>query len=106
MAFYREKNQKLLFKVDSIKNVSTLSKTDGLIRCATYNMAGNLSQQPGDRKRKSPDLRTGIVLKSGAKVERILRYAFSAECAKLNSAETRKGQSHRLAPLYQYLTEI
>ena len=36
------------------KNVSTLSKTDGLIRCATYNMAGNLSQQPGDRKRKSP----------------------------------------------------
>ena len=54
MAFYREKNQKLLFKVDSIKNVSTLSKTDGLIRCATYNMAGNLCQQPGDRKRKSP----------------------------------------------------
>ena len=36
------------------KNVSTLSKTDGLIRCATYNMAENLSQQPGDRKRKSP----------------------------------------------------
>ena len=34
--------------------VSTLSKTDGLIRCATYNMAGNLCQQPGDRKRKSP----------------------------------------------------
>ena len=34
--------------------VSTLSKTDGLIRYATYNMAGNLSQQPGDRKRKSP----------------------------------------------------
>ena len=54
---------------------------------------------------KAPDLRTGIVLKSGAKVERILRYAFSAECAKLNSAETRKGQNHRLAPLYQYLTE-
>ena len=54
MAFYREKNQKLLFKVDSIKNVSTLSKTGGLIRCATYNMAGNLSQHPGDRKRKSP----------------------------------------------------
>ena len=55
---------------------------------------------------KAPDLRTGIVLKSGAKVERILRYAFSAECAKLNSAETRKGQNHRLVPLYQYLTEI
>ena len=36
------------------KNVSTLSKTDGLIRCATYNMAENLSQHPGDRKRKSP----------------------------------------------------
>ena len=36
------------------KNVSTLSKTDGLIRCATYNMAGNLCQHPGDRKRKSP----------------------------------------------------
>ena len=36
------------------KNVSTLSKTDGLIRCATYNLAGNLCQQPGDRKRKSP----------------------------------------------------
>ena len=36
------------------KNVSTLSKTDGLIRCATYNMAGKLCQQPGDRKRKSP----------------------------------------------------
>ena len=36
------------------KNVSTLSKTDGLIRCATYNMAGKLSQHPGDRKRKSP----------------------------------------------------
>ena len=34
--------------------VSTLSKNDGPIRCATYNMAGNLSQQPGDRKRKSP----------------------------------------------------
>lgn len=64
------------------KNVSTLSKTDGLIRYATYNMAGNLCQQPGDRKRKAPDLRTGIVLKSGAKVERMLRYAFSAECAK------------------------
>lgn len=42
--------------------VSTLSKTDGLIRCATYNMAGN---------GKAPDSRTGIVLKSGAKV---LRY--------------------------------
>ncbi|MEQ2509593.1 hypothetical protein AAAT87_15225, partial [Segatella sinensis] len=54
---------------------------------------------------KAPDLRTGIVLKSGAKVERILRYAFSAECAKLNSAETIEGQNHRLAPLYQYLTE-
>ena len=36
------------------KNVSTLSKTDGLIRCATYNMAENLCQHPGDRKRKSP----------------------------------------------------
>lgn len=42
--------------------VSTLSKTDGLIRYATYNMAGN---------GKAPDSRTGIVLKSGAKV---LRY--------------------------------
>ena len=52
------------------KNVSTLSKTDGLIRCATYNMAGNLSQQPGDRNAKAPDLRTGIVLKSGANVRR------------------------------------
>ena len=31
-----------------------MSKTDGLIRCATYNMAGKLSQHPGDRKRKSP----------------------------------------------------
>ena len=41
-------------KKNLIKNVSTLSKTDGLIRCATYNIAGNLSQQPGDRKRKSP----------------------------------------------------
>ena len=50
--------------------VSTLSKTDGLIRCATYNMAGNLSQQPGDRNAKAPDLRTGIVLKSGANVRR------------------------------------
>ena len=79
--------------------VSTLSKTDGLIRCATYNMAGNLSQQPGDRNAKAPDLRTGIVLKSGAKVERILRYAFSAECAKLNSAETKMGKTIVL-PLY------
>ena len=96
---------KKTLKVSTIKNVSTLLKTDGLIRCATYNMAGNLSQQPGDNA-KAPDLRTGIVLKSGAKVERILRYAFSAECAKLNSAETREGQNHRLAPLYQYLTEI
>ncbi len=52
------------------KNVSTLSKTDGLIRCATYNMAGKLCQQPGDRNAKAPDLRTGIVLKSGAKVRR------------------------------------
>ena len=43
-------------------NVSALSKTDGLIRYATYNMAGN---------GKAPDSRTGIVLKSGAKV---LRY--------------------------------
>ena len=34
--------------------VSTLSKNDGLIRCATYNMAGKLCQHPGDRKRKSP----------------------------------------------------
>ena len=41
-------------KKRSNKNVSTLSKTDGLIRCTTYNMAGNLCQQPGDRKRKSP----------------------------------------------------
>lgn len=41
--------------------VSTLSKTDGLIRYATYNMAGNA---------KAPDLRTGIVLKSGANVRR------------------------------------
>ena len=55
---------------------------------------------------KAPDLRTGIVLKSGAKVERMLRYAFSAECAKLNSAETREGQNHRLAPLYQHFIEI
>ena len=46
--------KKIHAKVSTIKNVSTLSKTDGLIRCATYNMAGNLSQQPGDRKRKSP----------------------------------------------------
>ncbi|MGO5016617.1 hypothetical protein ACTQ3T_07395, partial [Segatella copri] len=45
------------------------------------------------------DLRTGIVLKSGAKVERMLRYAFSAECAKLNSAETREGKTIVL-PLY------
>ena len=53
---------KKTLKVSTIKNVSTLSKTDGLIRCATYNMAGN---------GKAPDSRTGIVLKSGAKV---LRY--------------------------------
>ena len=47
--------KKYTLKVSAhIKNVSTLSKTDGLIRCATYNMAGNLCQQPGDRKRKSP----------------------------------------------------
>ena len=51
---YKHFKQALLFKVGSIINVSTLSKTDGLIRCATYNMAGKLSQQPGDRKRKSP----------------------------------------------------
>ena len=38
------------------KIVSTLSKNDGLIRCAIYNMAGNLCQHPGDRKRKSPRL--------------------------------------------------
>ena len=49
--FYLYQNAK---QKNLIKNVSTLSKTDGLIRCATYNMAGNLSQQPGDRKRKSP----------------------------------------------------
>ena len=43
------------FKLQTSKfNVSALSKNDGLIRCATYNMAENLSQQPGDRKRKSP----------------------------------------------------
>ena len=48
--------------------VSTLSKTDGLIRYATYNMAGNLSQQPGDRKRKSPGTQTMLVLNSGAKI--------------------------------------
>ena len=43
------------------KIVSTLSKNDGLIRCAIYNMADN---------GKVPDSRTGIVLKSGAKVLR------------------------------------
>ena len=32
-----------------------MSKNDGLIRCANYNMARNLCQHPGDRKRKSPE---------------------------------------------------
>lgn len=36
-------------------NVSALSKNDGLIRCASYNLARNLCQHPGDRKRKSPE---------------------------------------------------
>ena len=37
------------------KNVSALSKNDGLIRCANYNMARNPCQHPGNRKRKSPE---------------------------------------------------
>ena len=81
-----------MFNVKKI--VSTLSKNAGLIRCAIYNMADN---------GKAPDSRTGIVLKSGAKVERISRYAISAKCAKWNSAENKKGQTFRNAPLYQYL---
>ena len=36
-------------------NVSALSKNDGLIRCASYNLARNLCQHPGDKKRKSPE---------------------------------------------------
>lgn len=36
-------------------NVSALSKNDGLIRCASYNLARNPCQHPGDRKRKSPE---------------------------------------------------
>ena len=44
------------FKLQTSKfNVSALSKNDGLIRCANYNMARNLCQHPGDRKRKSPE---------------------------------------------------
>ena len=35
--------------------VSALSKNDGLIRCASYNLARNPCQHPGDRKRKSPE---------------------------------------------------
>ena len=51
------KVQSSKFKVQCKKRiVSTLSKNDGLIRCAIYNMAGNLGQHPGDRKRKSPRL--------------------------------------------------
>lgn len=38
-----------------VKIVSALSKNDGLIRCASYNLARNLCQHPGDRKRKSPE---------------------------------------------------
>ena len=36
-------------------NVSALSKNDGLIRCASYNLARNPCQHPGNRKRKSPE---------------------------------------------------
>ena len=38
-----------------VKIVSALSKNDGLIRCASYNLARNLCQHPGNRKRKSPE---------------------------------------------------
>lgn len=38
-----------------VKIVSAFSKNDGLIRCASYNLARNLCQHPGDRKRKSPE---------------------------------------------------
>lgn len=38
-----------------VKIVSALSKNDGLIRYASYNLARNLCQHPGDRKRKSPE---------------------------------------------------
>ena len=38
-----------------VKIVSALSKNDGPIRCASYNLARNLCQHPGDRKRKSPE---------------------------------------------------
>ena len=37
-----------------VKIVSAFSKNDGLIRCASYNLARNLCQHPGNRKRKSP----------------------------------------------------
>ena len=43
-----------------VKIVSALSKNDELIRCASYNLA--------IENVKAPDSRTGIVLKSGAKV--------------------------------------
>ena len=38
-----------------VKIVSAFSKNDGLIRCASYNLARNLCQHPGNRKRKSPE---------------------------------------------------
>ncbi len=105
MAFDREKNQKLLFKADSIKKVITVVNGGGATGAA-HNKAGETPPAPREKKRKSPRPQNRSVSKLGGKEERMLRYAFSAECAKLNSAETRKGQNHRLAPLYQYFTEI
>ena len=76
-----------------VKIVSAFSKNDGLIRCASTLAIGNA---------KAPNPRTRLVLKSGAKVERNLRYAISAECAKLNSAEMEKGNPFGLPYILAY----
>ena len=86
--------------------VSTLSKTDGLIRYATYNMAGNLSQQPGDRKRKSPRPQNRYRSEIWGKSRKNTPLRLFRRMRQIEFGGNKKGQNHRFAPLYQYLTEI
>ena len=88
------------------KNVSTLSKTDGLIRCATYNMAGNLSQQPGDRKRKSPRPQNRYRSEIWGKSRKNAPLRLFRRMRQIEFGGKNKGAKPSAAPLYQHFTEI
>ena len=83
-----------------------MSKTDGLIRCATYNMAGNLSQQPGDRKRKSPRPQNRYRSEIWGKSRKNTPLRLFRRMRQIEFGGNKNGQNHRLAPLYQHFIEI